>query len=188
MNRSVAALVVLAWASAAGAREGEFKCEDKETVVQPDDRVTFHCRAWIVSDTQLALLLRKDESTADLVKLLLDRRQLSDSVSTLQLQLVDSAKRIGAINEAAYVAVKEKYGELDKVTAASIENTREAVKLARSIRRASYFTSALLGGGMGAYLGHQVGNGWQPATAGAAIGAVVGFAANWAVLRLTGLD
>jgi outer membrane lipoprotein SlyB len=184
------AVVMMAAASAARAREGTMPCDKPaETLASAGDKVTFaECGAWIVNDKLLADITRQSEDRAELLKLLKARKDLADDVISIQAAALESAKKVAQINEVYYLKLKEKYQQVDNIAVESIENTREAIKLARSLRRTGYLTTSLVGGATGAYLGSQYGSGWRPAATGAAIGIAVGAAANWAILRLTGLD
>jgi hypothetical protein len=188
IRSTLAALLLLS--SPARAEELTFdRCDaPAEAMARRGDEVRLECDAWIVNAPLHAELLRENQELKELVALLQARREASSEAAALYATLDRTRVDIEAINEKYFAQLSRKYDALDGLAAQANENTREAIRLSRALRRASYVTSGLVGGLAGAYTGRQLDGGWQAATGGAVAGVAVGALANWVVLRLTGLD
>ena len=196
MTRALA-LAVLLCAARAAAQDGPPSanpftfdlCDGaKEASFRKGDVVRLDCDVFI----QNALLHAQDEvrrqETQKLVDLLEQRRKVADDLVAAQDRALASTRKVDEINERYYAQLRQAFDASGDVAGEAIGNTRQAISLARGIRRASFVSAGLAGAAAGVFAGYQIDNGWAGPTFGGIAGVAVGYLTNLLVLRLTGLD
>lgn len=191
MKVSVVALLVAAVATSAHAQKGFSDCaKPGELRLGKGELLKVNCEfAVALNPEAYARLVEQRETFAKLAASLEENQKARDLLLSQEQQLVAELKKMNEIQARYYEALKEKYGELDKVAVESVENTRAALRLARGARISSYLTSGVLGGLGGGLAGSRVGGGGGlEVGVGAAAGALLGVGINWALLHLLGVQ
>lgn len=160
----------------------------EEMPLQRGDLLKVNCDlAVVLSPVAYGHLVDQREQLKKLPVVWDETRQAYVALQDQQKALINELKGMNQLQNSYYDALRDKYGQVDKIAVESVENTRAALRLARGARLSSYVTAGLLGGVGGGLTGSQVGSGGKIGIVlGAGAGALVGIGINWGLLKLMG--